>query len=188
MKRSQPGLTRWPIAAVAASSFVMMLAGLAPGFAQQVGGKAVEIMRQSMTARGQVDYSAVAAIVRYREGERHDARQMVLRQQGDRECIKVLDGDGKLKFKRVSDGRTRWEHSVRHGRVMKMPLPPRAETLRKDLTNLEILADNFELTLEGPGTVAGRVVHRITITHPGPPRVLLRRLWIDEQNYLELKS
>jgi outer membrane lipoprotein-sorting protein len=165
------------------------VAALAPGLAQAVGNKAVDAMRKSVQAKDQVTYSAVAA-VRSNRGDpaRRGTRQIVMRQRGGYERIKLLDAEGNLVWSRVCDGKTRWDYSPGRNHVLKVTVPPHDRELAKELVNLQALAANYRLTHEGIRSLAGRSAHQVSIVYPGPPPLLIRRVWIDSQKSMTLKS
>ena len=189
MRRKRSAYNNWLKAALLTGALSIAIAALAPGLVVAAGEKAVEIMRKSMAARNTVAYSATAAIVsRKPDGGTEQWSQVVYRDAGDRERVKILDHEGTLVWLRVCDGSTRYEHNLRHGSLRKST-PSDPDYLRKrDERSLSILERNFDLAIEGADIVAGRSTHRISIAKRGEPRATVRRLWVDQQNYLELKT
>lgn len=189
MRRKRSAYNNWLKAALLTGALSIAIAALAPGLVVAADEKAVEIMRKSMAARNTVAYSATAAIVsRKPDGGTEQWSQVVYRDAGDRERVKILDHEGTLVWLRVCDGSTRYEHNLRHGSLRKSTPSDPDYRRKRDELSLTILKGNFDLAVEGADVVAGRNTHRISICKRGEPTTMLRRLWVDQQNYLELKT
>lgn len=164
-------------------------AALAPDWLSAAGGKAIDILRQAVLARGEVSYSAVATVVDHESGQSARAfTEIRLCKPGGKQRIQVRDGQDHLIVLRVAEGTTQWEHYEVRGVLVKRILPSMSERRERDLENLDILARNFSAKLVGMETVAGRPAYRIRIDRPGNPSVIVRQFWIDKRTYLELKS
>jgi negative regulator of sigma E activity len=125
---------------------------------------------------------------RRREGEPRTLRQIIHHQSGGREQVKLLDPNGGLVVRKVSDGHDQWEHFITRGWLIRRPLPDPQQRRERDLASLEILARNFSVLLEGTEVVAGRQAYRIGIARREGGAAPSRRLWIDQNSYIELKS
>lgn len=175
------------MAAVLAAPLTLSLA-TSPTTVTAAGNKALDVLRKAALAQGEVTYSSVGTVA-MREGPRlRTSTQTVFRKTGGKERIKIQAADGQMVWLRVCDGRTSWEHHPGRRQVFVRAVPP-AERLRKRaLFDLQMLGANYNVSLLGTETVAGRKAHRIRIGAPGPPPHIVREVWIDQAKYIELKS
>ncbi len=189
MERSTSQRNRWQRGLLLGGMICLVGALLAPDLIGQASNKAIEILRKAIVARGQVSYSAEATITAIRRDDppRHH-KQTIYCKKGGKEQTKLLDGDGQLVMRRVSDGQNQWEHFLTRGRLMQRSLPELRQRRQRDLESLDILARNFVVLVEGTDTVAGRTAYRIGIARPGSRPVPVRKLWVDQRNYVELKT
>ncbi len=164
------------------------VAAVAPAFVRAAGERAADILKRAVLARGQVSYSGVATL---RESDPHEGArtftEVLLCKQGGKQKVQVKDADGRLVVLKVCDGNTLWEQYLLRNAVVKRPVPSTAERQQRDLQNLDILLRNFSATVAGLETVAGRKAYRIRISRPGQAAIV-RQFWIDQGNYLELRS
>ena len=160
----------------------------APRMVSAAGDKVLDILRKAIMARGEVTYSAVATVARVEHEQQKSYTQLILRQKGGRERVKLQDADGQTVWLRVSDGKTLWEQNAAGNRVFRRDAPEPSQLRQHELYNLQVLSANFQVTLLGTEAVAGRKVYHIRIGHPGPPPMVIRDVWIDKGNYTELKT
>lgn len=162
---------------------------LAPDLIGQAGDKAIAILRKAIVARGQVNYSSEATITfTPRDDPPRSLKEITFCKKGGKEQVKLLDSGGQLIMRRVSDGQNQWEHFVSRQRLTRRSLPELEQQRQRDLQSLDILARNFTVLVEGTDTIAGRRAYRIGIARGGAQSVPVRKLWIDQRNYIELKT
>ncbi len=189
MERSALWHNRWSsrllLGAIVATAVVV----LGPGLVIAAGNKALEVLRKATLARGEVTYSGEASITaRFGDQEPRKMKRVVHCKQGGKEQVKLLDAEGRVIVRKVSDGHNQWEHFVTRGRLLQRPLPTPQERRERDLATLKILARNFAVSLEGEETIAGRPAYRIRIARRDGDLAPVRKLWIDQGSYVELKS
>jgi outer membrane lipoprotein-sorting protein len=187
--KPQPmGENRWlNVTAITLLPFVIATM-LAPGLVSAAGNKALDILRNAVLARGEVTYSAVATVDRIEKGQPKSNTQLIFREKGGRERIKLQGADGQTVWLRVSDGEAVWEHHVAWAKVFRRTEPDAARIRARELYNLQVLGSNFQVALLGTETIAGRQAYHIRIGDPGPPEKIIRDVWIDQSNYVELKT
>jgi outer membrane lipoprotein-sorting protein len=189
LQHSSSHHSNWLRGLLVAGLLCVVGAVLTPDVLSQAGNRAAEILRKAILARGEVSYSAETSVSFSRpDHPPRVLREIIYRKCGGRAQVKLLDPDGKLLKRTVSDGKAEWEHLAERGRVFQRPLPDPEQQRLRDLDTLDILARNFAVSVEGTDTVAGRKAYRIGIARRGGQPVLVRKLWIDQRNYIELKT
>jgi outer membrane lipoprotein-sorting protein len=165
-----------------------LAAALIAGPLWAAGANAVEVLRKAILARGEVTYSSVGTVTGMEGGGPKTSTQTVFRQKGGRERIRMQDADGRTVWLKVCDGKTVWEHHVVWKRVFQRQLPDPQRLRNRELFNLKVLSTNYNVQLVGTETIAGRKAYRVRISRPGTPAATIREVWIDQTNFVELKT
>jgi outer membrane lipoprotein-sorting protein len=168
---------------------VALVTAVPPRPLSAAGGRAVDILRQAVLHRGEVNYSGVATVTGGGFGRGPQTfTEVRLCKQGGKQRVQVRDGQDNLVVLRVSSGTTQWEYFPKRNSATQRPLPSSADRRKRDLENLALIARNFLPTVVGTEVIAGRKAYRIRIDRPGNPPTIVRQYWIDTHTYLELKS
>lgn len=165
-----------------------LAAALLAGPLWAAGANAVEVLRKAILARGEVTYSSVGTVAGMEGGRSKTSTQTVFRKKGGRERIRMQDADGRTVWLKVCDGKTVWEHHVVWKRVFQRQLPDPQRLRNRELFNLKVLSANFNVQLVGTETIAGRKAYRVRISRPGTPAATIREVWVDQANFVELKT
>ena len=188
MKQQYPCENRRPCAPALRLLSLALAAALVAGPLWAAGANAVEVLRKAVLARGEITYSSVGTTTWLEKGQPKASTQIVFRKKGGRERIKMQGADGQTVWLRVCDGKTVWEHHVAWKRVFQRQLPDPRRLRNRELFNLKVLSANFDVQLIETEKVAGRNAYRVRIGDPGPPLTTIREVWIDQANFVELKT
>jgi len=189
VERSTSWHSKWSSRLLLGAIVATAVVALGPGIVIAAGNKAIEVLRKATLARGEVTYSGEASVTtRFGDQTPRTLKQVVHYKQGGKEQIKLLDTDGQVIVRKVSDGHNQWEYFVTRGRLLRRPLPTPQERHERDLATLDILARSFAVSLEGEDTIAGRRAYRIRIARRDGDPIPVRKLWIDRTSFVELKS
>lgn len=148
--------------------------------------KALDILRKSIAADGQVAYWAEVEIT-VRGKSTRVFRQDVLRASGNKYRIRMTgpgEGAGPLI---VSDGRVEWEYRPSEGLVHARDLAPLKDIQRAKLGALQTVQGTLHASYLGQEGVAGRTCHVIAVKPPDGRR-LRKKVWVDAGKFVELKG
>jgi len=150
--------------------------------------RAMDILRKSIAADGQVAYWAKIEIVVHGQGKsKQVVRQEVLRAPGNRYRIEVTNSGNGNPPVIVSNGHTEWEFRPGRSVVYQRPLAPIKEIQRKKLNALQAVEDTLHAAYVGEDEVAGRMCYVVVVKPPDGQRVR-KKVWVDAQRFIELRG
>lgn len=147
----------------------------------------VEIMRRSVAARGNVDYSGIRTVVMFEGGVKvRGVEQEVHCQAPDKLRIMVIAPESERGKLWLVDGQVQWECDPHAHRALRMQLPPPRQVRLQRLREMERLARTMRLQYCGTESIAGRPAHVIKVyTDEGLP---VKKTWIDVETFVTLKT
>ena len=147
----------------------------------------LEILRQSILARGTVDFSGMRTVVIFEAGEKvRGVEQQVQCQAPHRTRITVIAPESEAGAMCLIVDQVQWEYDPDTHRVVHTQLPPPEHIVRQRLRDLERIGDTMRLQYCGTETIAGRTAHVIKVyTQQGVP---VKKSWVDAENWVALKT
>ena len=147
----------------------------------------LEILRKSILARTQVDFSGIRSVVVFRGGEKiHGVQQRVDCDAPNNLRIVVIAPESERGQLCLTVGREQWDYDPTTRRVVHSQLPSPRQLAQTRLEELQNLSGRMRMEYRGSETIAGRPTHVIEVsTTDGLP---VKKSWVDTQYHLELKT
>ena len=159
------------------------LCGAVPGVCDQ----ALDILKKSIKADGDVRYSGTVEIRIYQNGKPLPTRvQRITRESRNRERIEVLAPDNEEGRLIVGDGSVEWLYRPRQRLVQRRQVFALRDIQKHKLEALDLVRHTLHATYLNTASVAGRRCHVVAVKPPNGQRTR-KKIWIDAEHYVELK-
>jgi len=147
----------------------------------------LQILRQSILSRTNVDFSGVRTVVVFENGRKmQGVEQKIDCDAPDNLRIVVLSPQDQRGRLCLTAGPERWEYDPSTARAVHSVLPSPAQVVQTRLEELNRLADQMKMQYVGSESIAGRPAHVVKVyTAKGLP---VKKTWVDTEYYVELKT
>lgn len=149
--------------------------------------RATDVLAAAVRAEQTVSYRATAELRIMRGAQTTSTQTLkIANAPGNRRRTEVTAPPAEAGRLIVRNGRTEWEYWPRLGRVLQRTLPDPESITRQRLGALKTAQATLYAAYTGVATVAGRKCHVVTVSPPDG-RLVSKRVWVDAENYVELK-
>ncbi len=147
----------------------------------------LELVRQSILARADVDFSGIRTVVAFADGEKvRGVQQKIDCDAPENLRIVILAPEAEHGRLCLTSGRNHWEYNPHTRRAVHLTLPRPETVIESRLQELEGLCERMRLQYAGTDQIAGRRSHVIKVLTPdGLP---VKKIWLDDTEHIELKT